>query len=277
MRVLARVLALLTILAPVAPAWAANGSTGGTAVVDGDGQGQIAASATFAGVQRGRGPGKGGADSSGCHWTNNSSQLIDPAFFDTVKIVAGMSYKPFLKECPGVLPVLVFIPQVTPRALAQAAEAYAVERLPKPTTNAAPPLDKGIVKLGMWFWTEPNQYRPISASAWVPTPQGSLTATVTATPSMLMFDSGEPDGERVSCAGPGEQWLPEYGDELASDCMYTYQHSSAIDHNGTFAAGLSIVWNVTWVANGVAGTFDDYTTTSTQQITVNEIQAVITH
>ena len=240
-------------------------------------QGNLFAGVTIAGVQMGRGPSRGGVDSSGCHWTNSSSQIIDPAFFDTVKIVAGVSYRPFLKECPGALPVLVFIPQVTRRALAEAAWAFDVEHIPKPTTNTAPPFDKGIVKLGMWFWTDPNQYRPVSASAWVATPQGSVTATVTATPSMLGFDSGEPDGERVQCSGPGNQWLPQYGDELASDCMYTYQHSSAIDRNGTFAARLSIVWSLSWVADGATGAFDDYITSSTQQITVNEIQAVITH
>jgi hypothetical protein len=229
------------------------------------------------GVQHGRGPSRGGADSSGCHWTNNSSQIIDPAFFETTKIINGITYKPFLKECPNVLPVLIYVPQVTPQQIALTAAAYAAEKLLKPTTNAAPPLDKGIVKLGMWFWTDPNQYKPVTAFAWVPTANGSITATATANPTHLTFNPGEPDGAPISCQGPGTPWIPAYGDEAESPCMYTYQHSSEIDPKGTFTATLTTTWAISWIATtGQSGDLGQHTTTTTQQITVNEIQALIT-
>jgi hypothetical protein len=235
------------------------------------------ASVSKAGIQHGLGPAQGGVDTSGCSWEANGSTFLDPKIFEEVRIIDGLPYKAMLRLCPGTPAVLVMIPQISPQQLGTAAADFVVGRILKPTMNAAPPLTKGVVKVGMWFWTDPNQYAPLSVSVWVPTANGSMTATATATPTVLMFDSGEPDGERVRCAGPGQAWIPEYGDELPSNCMYTYQHSSEIDPNDVFTARLSTVWTMAWKAsNGAGGDLGQYTASTTHQVTVNEIQALIT-
>jgi hypothetical protein len=82
----------------------------------------------------------------------------------------------------------------------------------------------------------------------------------------------------MSCLGPGRQWQPEFGDDLASACMYTYQHSSGITAANGFDARLSIVWSIRWRSNVAAGgSLGEFTTSTDQAITVNEIQAVVSN
>ena len=249
-----------------------GGSDGG---VSGDGQVFVAVS----GVQHGRGPlVVGGADSSGCFWVREGNGLVDDAFFDVVKVVGGVSYHGFLRQCPGLVATVHWIPQVSAAQLGGQAAQDVRERLPKPVVGAAPPVSKGVVKVGMWFWTDPAGFVSVSASAWVPVPGGVLVASATAVPVRLVFDSGEPGGRKVVCEGPGRVWAPVDGDVLVSSCMYTFLHSSAVSASGVFSARLSIVWRVSWTANdGAGGDLGEYTTFTSEQITVNEIQALITY
>jgi hypothetical protein len=148
--------------------------------------------------------------------------------------------------------------------------------LTKPVAQFAPKADRGIVKVGQWFWAEP--LAPVQATAVVEFPL--VFATVTATPTRLIFDSGEPGGEPVICDAPGRKWLPEYGDELPSDCMYEYFHSSKIADNGkTFKASLSVEWEVTVVTSSRSlRTLDPpLVTTTSVDMVVKELQAIIVY
>jgi hypothetical protein len=151
--------------------------------------------------------------------------------------------------------------------------------LPRPEVASAPSAGNGIVTLGQWFWTTTPFTDPDARyTATAAVPQLGIYATATATPTTLTFYPGD-GNDPVSCAGPGEVWLPEYGDELVSECMYTYVNSSAVAANGeTFEAALEISWAVTWTAsNGTSGRLPNVNTITTFDQTVKELQAIIVY
>lgn len=232
----------------------------------------------MAGVQYGTPPSsKGRSDLSGCTWTPAGEAQIFDGVTVTEKVVNGVKYVLFFRSCPtsgrGV-----WVPQLATRNLGLSAADQIKQRLAKPTLGSAPPADRGIVKVGMWLWTDPSLYQPVSITAWVPTTTGIAWATTTATPTRLVFASGEPGSSPTVCQGPGRQWLPQFGDEIASECMYTYQHASEITNTDVFSSKLSIVWAISWRSNvATGGGLGNYTTSTDQAIVVNEIQAVITN
>ena len=229
----------------------------------------------LAGVQFGRPPSaKGKADSSGCMWVPaGETGTFDSGVVDE-RVVNGVTQHLFLRSCPTSI-VGVWVSQVPASRLGLSGSSLVKERLPKPVLGSAPRVGAGVVKLGMWLWADPAQYKPVSVSAWVPTPTGIVWARTTAKPVALVFESGEPGAELVRCTGPGDVWQVGFGDDAASPCMYTYQHSSEIA-GGRFAATWSIVWDISWRSNVAVGqNLGEYTTTSNVGVDVREIQAVI--
>ena len=132
---------------------------------------------------------------------------------------------------------------------------------------------------GTWFWVEPTVWQPKTVTAWVPTPEGPVSVTTTATPTKLVFHPG--DGFRgngdKTCTGPGPKWFSMFGDLSPSACMYSYRHSSAINSSGLFSASLSIIWRVAWRSNsGASGTLPNVITSSSHQMNIREFQALVT-
>ena len=262
-------IALMVAIAAPSPALAA-GTMG-----SGNGSGGQTGGTITAGVQFGSPPAaKGKTDTKGCTW-QPLVELQTLTISVTEKMVNGIKYVLFYRQCP-TSGLAYWVPQIPPAHLGTNAAAAVEERLPSPRVGSAPPADRVVVNVGMWLWTNPAQYQPVSVTAWVPTTAGIAWATTTATPIRLVFVSGEPGASPMSCQGPGREWLPQYGDELASPCMYTYQHSSEITASNVFDATLSIVWSVRWTSNvGAGGSLGEYTTSTNQPITVNEIQAIV--
>ena len=231
-----------------------------------------------AGVQFGRPPsGKGGADSSGCTWIPGGEAATFDSSVADQKLINGKPYRLFLKICPTYNNG-IWVPEASNVNLGVNAVAKVKEQLAKPSIGSAPGTDQGIVNVGMWLWTDPAEYTAHSITAWVPTLTGIAWSTTSARPVRLVYSSGEPDGQPLVCQGPGRKWEPGFGDELASDCMYTYRHSSEITASDTFVARLSIVWSITSTSNvGPGANIGEYTTSTDQAITIKEIQAVITN
>lgn len=270
MRVLTRLVLIFALIATSHQVAMANGD---------DGTGVDPSTATIsAGVQFGRPPsGKGAADSSGCTWIPGGEAATFDSSVSDEKLINGKPYRLFLKICPTYNNG-IWVPEASNINLGVNAVAKVKEQLAKPSIGSAPGTDQGIVNVGMWLWTDPAEYTAHSITAWVPTLTGIAWSTTSARPVRLVYSSGEPDGQPLVCRGPGRKWEPGFGDELASDCMYTYRHSSEITASDTFAARLSIVWSITSTSNvGPGANIGEYTTSTDQAITIKEIQAVITH
>jgi hypothetical protein len=246
-------------------------STTGTSTTVGVDDG---ADVVFAGVTTYQG-GYRGKRTGGCGYEYATGYLSAiPTTAPPSYVSKGIRYSLFVVSCPGAVPFTRYIPDPPPRSIAPAARAALDRRfLPAPEVASAPSADSGIVTLGQWFWTT-TAFAEYSATAAVP--QLGIYATATATPTSLTFYPGDGNTE-VLCEGPGEPWLAEYGDELESDCMYTYMNSSAIAANGeTFPAALQITWTVAWTASdGSSGTLPNVNTITTFDQTVKELQAII--
>ena len=101
-----------------------------------------------------------------------------------------------------------------------------------------------------------------------------VSATVTATPTALVFDPGDGSAP-VTCDGPGRPWTEADGSDppSAGGCGYMYR---AVTPNGPLTATTSIQWSVAWTSNvGAGGTFPVLTTQSSSSFLVEQIQVVI--
>ncbi len=205
-----------------------------------------------------------------CTWTPDAGAAF-------TKTVNSIIYVKMIATCTDST-TAYWVPAINAQQLGQTAVAHITELLPKPSLGSAPPTTSGFVKVAMWYWATPDTYKPISITAWIPTVNGPLIATTTATPTTLTYTPGEPDSQPTSCQGPGPQWLPAYGDDTPSPCMYTYIHASSITRSGFFQASLTTTWNITWrTSNGQTGTPTIHTTTTTTTTKIQEIQALITY
>jgi hypothetical protein len=165
----------------------------------------------------------------------------------------------------------------TPGELAQ--RALDSLTLTKPSTGRYPAgtLANGeeftVVRMHTWYFTDPNDFRPLTARAAA----GGVWAQVTVTPVALMFTPGDGNAT-VSCAGPGTAWNSSYGpwDASPSGCDYQYPHSSIHEPNLEVTATYGIRWQVSWVGSGdTTGTLPDQTTTSTARFAVAEEEALV--
>ncbi len=175
-----------------------------------------------------------------------------------------------------------WIAESTTTRIRTRAEATATEKLARLVFRTAPPQDRTVVNVGTWFWVPRALWKPVSATAYVATPAGVVSVTVTATPSRLRFDPGNGD-DAVWCDGPGRPWTPHYGDTARSECMYTYRRAStsqlarrfgAVD--GRFRARTAVEWRVRVTSNfGLAFPLPNVRTGLVTPVTVHELQALV--
>jgi len=170
-------------------------------------------------------------------------------------------------------------PQPPPNPAVLAQQAYTQLALPKPTLGRSPDLAKGdpakggqsytIVNLWTRYFTDPATWAPASRTVTL----RGVFATVTATPTALMFDPGDGNAA-VFCAGPGAPWSEADGFNPPSEgeCGYQYKKVEATPIVGTE----SISWTVSWIGSGGSGgQFPAATTSASSQFIVEQIQIVV--
>jgi len=166
-------------------------------------------------------------------------------------------------------------PPVDPRSVALQAESSL--SLPPPILNFSPSA-AAVVNLPTWLWIDPSIWHRYSVSATV----GSVTATATATPVSVTWDTG--DGGSESCSGPGTAYqVAVPSSDQRTDCSHAYRTSSAgqpsadgnPDH-GAFTVTADVAWQVTWTAQGAAGggTLPGLTTTARVPLRVIQVESV---
>ena len=101
-----------------------------------------------------------------------------------------------------------------------------------------------------------------------------MSATVTATPTRLVFDPGD-GAAPVSCAGPGRPWTEADGNDppTGGGCAYVYR---AVTPDGPLTATTSVEWSVVWTSNtGAGGGFPAASTRVSSSFLVEQIQVVV--
>jgi hypothetical protein len=220
-------------------------------------------------VTSGHGGSGGGGGAGSCTYDEAAGEV------DAVtRLRDGVWYILYFRTCgDDLLPI--WVPQLDGEALAELAIDEVRRRLPAPQPRLAPPAGRLVTQLSTWIWTEPSTWQPVSATAWLP----DISATVTARPLRLGFDPGDGHlgGGAISCDGPGRAWRPADGDEATSACSYTYRHASSLGRGGAWTTTMAIDWAVTFTAtDGSGGALASLRTSTTQPVTVREIQALVT-
>ena len=167
-------------------------------------------------------------------------------------------------------------PPPDPAVLAQ--QAYGELSLPKPEAHRSPdesnsdPALGGLpyTFVGLHTWTWVTDWQPLQRTVEL----RGVSATVTATPTSLVFDPGNGDSP-VSCPGPGRPWTEADGNRppTGGGCAYVYR---AVTPAGPLTATTSITWSVVWTSNtGAGGAFPALSTASTSSFLVEQIQVVV--
>jgi hypothetical protein len=215
----------------------------------------------------------------------------DPGYQPTPDVAAQHQGQPgawYLMTCPDAIKTGTVKPIATttttevwlttppPAALMKptpavlAAQAQQLLKLPEPVIASSPrPGLPQLVSVPTWAWLDRALLAPVSATASVP--GESVTAVASAT--SVTWDFG--DGTTVTCVGAGTPF-PAEGDPSAAspDCGHTYTHSSG---SGTFKITATIHWNVNWSGAGQVGAFAGMATTTSEQVVVEQSQALVTN
>jgi hypothetical protein len=184
--------------------------------------------------------------------------------------VEGRPYFVVCKNTDGVVVyqrLITYQPSTpTVDAATLARQAYRELPLLYPQPFTAPPANVSqLVGVRTWFWIDPTQWQPRSATAAVP----GLSATVTAEPTLVRWNTG--DGTTITCNGPGTPYDSNRPDDQQhSDCSHVFQHDGQHDIRAT------IVWRVRWTASdGTGGALPDVERATQFPLQAEQRQAVI--
>jgi hypothetical protein len=269
-------LALLACATGSPPVSAAE-APGDNAVNAGRTQDEIAAGAkTYSSNTPG---GSGGGD--GCSWSLSDGGPVSglpvsgPSTYPYTDTTTGLVWHQYLRVCPGLGASLVAFPQLNPSLLLPNAEQELKRRIPKPEPYVFLH-DKEFpwvyVKAPVDFRAINGTWGPLSVTAQA----GPVWATATATPKLLVFESGDPKGPPgASCAGEGP--TAAYIVKVAGLCSYKYKNASSTapgDHYH-FISTFTIQWDLSWTSStGAGGVLGPFETKNTLPIAVAEIKAL---
>ncbi|MEV0238962.1 hypothetical protein AB0I06_03335 [Streptomyces sp. NPDC050674] len=163
---------------------------------------------------------------------------------------------------------------VTPEILAEL--AYAEVRVPGTKVTLAPAAQTKV-NLPTWAWLDAADFKPVSVTASVPAI--GIQATATAEPVSLRIEPGTKDAVTYPASGVcaiddgriGEPYAKGKADRTPP-CGVRYLRSSG---NGTYPLQATVTWKIQWTGTGgTGGDLPDGTFGATQNVTVQEIQAV---
>ncbi|MFI8831480.1 hypothetical protein ACIGPN_10670 [Streptomyces afghaniensis] len=163
---------------------------------------------------------------------------------------------------------------VTPKILAEL--AYAEIRVPSTKVTLAP-AEATKVNLPTWAWLDGAEFQPVSVTASVPVL--GIQATATAEPVSLRIEPGTKDAVTYPASGVCEINNGRIGEPYAKGktdqtppCGVKYLRSSG---DGTYPLQATVTWKIRWTGTGGAGgDLPDGTFGATQNVVVQEVQAV---
>ena len=162
------------------------------------------------------------------------------------------------------------------------AQAASELQLPDPSL-ALSPAGTGYVNLAEWLSVAPSIWHPFATSAQACNAGGCTTATATAAPAIVTWNTG--DGSVVTCSGPGTAYNPDLSaDAQSTNCSHAYTVTSADQptpagnpNDAAFTVTATITWTVAWSGpNGSAGSLPSLTTHASSSLKVAQIESVNT-
>ncbi len=221
----------------------------------------------------------GSTSSGGCSWELKDGVTIGVPELGSVtwpRVEDGVTHHLWQRTCNGET-AWVDVPEVQPAdILPQLLDQLRERTLPKPVPvfeMLDPEFGWAYVQTPLDFRAGGDSWRQVSVTASV----GPIWATVTARPTSLSFDPGDPANPgAVTCSGSDP--IAGYDPAAPGACSYTYVNSSSTSEvdGYHFATSLSITWAITWTSStGAGGALDSYTTTSTSLLAVAEVKGLV--
>lgn len=204
-----------------------------------------------------------GAELAGSAACTAPAKVAVPNYRPEALVVAGQPQQG--GAAPPAPPVL------TPQQAAEIAVARLTVPTVKPGIGPPPEINKwkmAVVGYPLWLYANgETQIGPVTDTV------GAQSVSLDASLSSVTYEMG--DGGSKMCTGTGTVWTPAVTPGLASpDCGYVYQKASL--PSGDYTVTAKATWSVTWQINDQTGVLP-ITTTSTRQLPVGELQAVIVH
>ncbi|WP_432423124.1 hypothetical protein [Streptomyces pseudovenezuelae] len=201
----------------------------------------------------------------GYFWRSVAPDVEDPDSWDCGKIM-------FWQD-PGQVPKVPNAP--TPKMLAD----YAYNQIQVPSTEIeVKPAAKSTVNLPTWVWLDKATFQEIKVRAELP--RTNLWAETTAKPVALHLDPGTDDATTYPASGNckfnddgsiGTPYTKGSADKTPP-CGITYLHAT---DGKPYHLKASITWQITWEGtDGATGDLPDGTFETTQDMNVQEIQAI---
>lgn len=158
--------------------------------------------------------------------------------------IGGVEYRFLVQVCDGEGPVLMWFPQITAEDLLPDLYDRVKKLVPAPHATLSP-LDAA----GGWAYVQvPTDFRVSDPSEWAPVTARAqardVWASVTATPTKLIFNPGDPANPSAAACGSGEPLAP-YEPSAPGGCSYTYLNASSIASGNVFNYRFVTVWTVT--------------------------------
>jgi hypothetical protein len=173
-------------------------------------------------------------------------------------------------------------PPPPPDPAVVAAQAASQLQLATPTLTFSP-ATTAYVKFPEWLWINAGIWHPVTTSATACNAGGCTTATATATPNYVTWDTGDGAPATV-CEGPGTPYvLSVPNSEQSTQCSHTYVISSIGEpspdgnpNDAAFPITATIDWTVTWAGpDGSAGQLPAIKTQGTSTLQVQQIESVL--
>ena len=170
------------------------------------------------------------------------------------------------------------VPPPDPSAVG--AQAASQLQLPDPSLVLSP-TGTGYVNLAEWLWIDPSIWHPFTTSAQACNAGGCVTATATATPAYVTWNTG--DGSTLTCNGPGTAYNSAISASAQStSCSHTYTTTSASQpapsgnpNAAAFTVTATVTWMVAWSGpDGSAGSLSSLTTQASTALVVTQIESV---
>ncbi len=162
-----------------------------------------------------------------------------------------------------------------PQKIVESASSKVSRAIKMLLVRTAPSTRDVVVNSDMWFWVPKSVWKPVRVTAWVTTPAGPISVTVTARPHVLSYSPG--DGhEEVRCVGPGTPWTSRGSSRRTSDCSYEYVRPSHAQRGAMFPAKATITWKVSWTSSlGLGSPLPSARTSISLPVRVNELQVLL--
>jgi len=179
------------------------------------------------------------------------------------------------KSCDDRIMSYHWVRNDAPQKIVDSASSRVSRAIKMLLVRTAPSTNDVVVNSEMWFWVPPSIWKPVRATAWVSTPAGPISVTVTAQPHLLSYSPGDGNAES-RCVGPGTPWRSQRLFRTTSHCTYEYARPSHAQRGARFSAKASITWNVSWTSSlGIGSPLPSARTSISLPVRVNELQVLL--